>query len=73
MNFKGDHLTEREERILKCIRDSIAERGKPLRSEKLAASLACRAQHPWCTTSTRWNSLVSSAAPRETVTGGVLP
>jgi SOS-response transcriptional repressor LexA len=28
MNIRGDHLTEREERILKCIRDSIAERGQ---------------------------------------------
>ncbi|WP_405955142.1 hypothetical protein [Streptomyces phaeochromogenes] len=28
MNIRGDHLTEREERILRCIRDSIAERGE---------------------------------------------
>ncbi|WP_369248538.1 hypothetical protein [Streptomyces sp. R41] len=28
MNIRGDHLTEREERILKCIREVIAERGE---------------------------------------------
>ncbi|MFF4347883.1 LexA family protein [Streptomyces sp. NPDC001530] len=28
MNIRGDHLTEREERILKCIRERIAERGE---------------------------------------------
>ncbi|MCX4559563.1 hypothetical protein OHA02_25655 [Streptomyces phaeochromogenes] len=28
MNIRGDHLTEREERILKCVRDSIADRGE---------------------------------------------
>jgi len=28
MNIRGGHLTEREERILKCIRDAIAERGE---------------------------------------------
>ncbi|MFI6489893.1 LexA family protein [Streptomyces sp. NPDC050564] len=52
----NDHLTERQERILKCIRDWIAQRGEtpPVREIGQAVGLSM-----WHTSSTGWNSLGS--------------